>query len=230
MLFLAVPACAAGGNAGVGYSQKPCLSEREFDSAVQKRELKRIINTYTSARSRETMIKWLHRGVKVNGRVVSVPEYLVATARTHETKELKQLLSVYADFYDGDKKGLADNLLEKLAVRHEPADRMELVRTIFDAFGLEKISNRTFLYIVSEGTDESGYQYARFVADKRGGVVNTSRRDTENYPMPYVLNEKEDVCSVLSDRLGSALSSSQQDWLWKTKNLFCASRKFRPWE
>ncbi|MDO5765644.1 MAG: hypothetical protein Q4P84_08105, partial [Elusimicrobiales bacterium] len=152
-----------------------------------------------------------------------------ATAKKGETDGLKRLLSIYASFYEGDKKGLADNLLEKLSVRHDIDRKTELVQTILSSFGLEKVSNRTFLYIVSEATDESGHHFARLVADKKGASIYTGRRDSENYPMPYVLSGTEDVCVVLSNRLSGTLTDGQRIWLKKTKALFCPVRP-KPWE
>lgn len=206
-----------------------CSASQDFDQAVKQRDFRRIENTLLHAQDKSSLQKWLRRGVKVQGRTVSVPEYLVATAKKGETDGLKRLLSIYASFYEGDKKGLADNLLEKLSVRHDIDRKTELVQTILSSFGLEKVSNRTFLYIVSEATDESGHHFARLVADKKGASIYTGRRDAENYPMPYVLSGTEDVCVVLSHRLNGTLTDGQRIWLKKTKALFCPVRP-KPWE
>lgn len=206
-----------------------CHTRQEFDEAVQKRDFRRLENTLLNTRDKASLQQWLRRGVLAQGRTVSVPEYFIATAKAGETDRLKEFLSVYANLYDGDKKGLADNLLEKLALRHQVERKMELVQTIFTSFGLEKISNRTFLYIISEATDESGYQYARFAANKRGSSIFTGRRDAENYPMPYSLDGSEEVCSVLAARLSGNITDSQYNWLKRTKELFCP-RKLKPWE
>lgn len=202
-----------------------CQTQREFDAAVRQRDFRRIENTLLRAQNKSDLQKWLRRGVMVQGRVVSVPEYFVATAGKGETDGLKRILSLYGSFYEGDKKGAADNLLEKLAVRHEPERKMELVQTIFSSFGIEKISDRTFLYIASEATDESGYHFARFVANKKGAPYYTGRRDAENYPMPYAFPAGQDVCRVLSGRLAGSLPDSQRVWLKKTQKLFCPIRR-----
>lgn len=201
-----------------------CATSQDFDEAVKQRDFRRIENTLLHTQNQSSLRKWLRRGVKVQGRTVSVPEYFVATAKKGETDGLKKLLSVYGAFYEGDKKGFADNLLEKLSGRRHIDRKMELVQMIFSSFGLERVSNRTFLYIVSEATDESGYHFARFVADKKGASIYTGRRDAENYPMPYVLSGTEDVCVVLSNRLSGTLTDAQWTWLKKTKELFCTSR------
>ncbi len=231
LLFVFMFGALVGANASIvrrSVEQKVtgvCLTQREFDAAVQQRDFRRIENTLLRAQTKADQQKWLRRAVKAQGRVISVPEYFVATAGKGETAGLKRVLALYGSFYAGDKQGAADNLLEKLAVRHDVERKMELVQTIFSAFGINKISNRTFLYIVSEATDQSGYQFARFVANKKGAACYTDRRDTDNYPMPYALTGAEDVCRVLSDRLNADLTDSQRIWLKKTKELFCPVRQ-----
>lgn len=212
--------------AAVRRSEAACSTVTCFQDAVYRKNFRRVEKTLARYADTNRANEFLFSGVELDGQRISLLEYLVVNKHIAEAQNVFDYY--YPSAFGGDlRDDPLDNLLEKMALAKGDPARLAFARRILSSPLVVSVSERTFMYAVSQADDAEGFAYMKLLASKRIGGINASRRDEAGYRMPYVFgSDLRDAEDVVNNSLKFERNPEKISWLNKTKDFIRRGYRF----